>query len=368
MHTLKLNLKERSYNIVVGSHILAFLGEELAGLQLGKDAYIITNYFIKERYGSTLSDGLKKAGINFKFKTVPDSEKAKDIKIAASLIKDLARFDLRKQPFIIALGGGVVGDLSGFVASIYKRGIPYVQVPTTLLSQVDSSIGGKTAVDLNEGKNLAGAFYQPRLVFSDISLLKTLDKKQVASGMAEVIKYGLIKDRRLFEYLESKHANILKLKQEYLKHIVKSCARIKASVVSHDEREKKGLRTILNFGHTIGHAFESISYEKNTPVLHGYAVAWGMIAELYLSHKLLGFPKNILIDAVRLIKDAYGSFFISCNDYDRLFELMTHDKKNDTKEINFTLLADIGAIRTNQNTTQKEIFEALDFYCDSVGI
>ena len=358
MHTLKLNLKERSYNIVVGSHILAFLGEELAGLQLGKDAYIITNYFIKERYGITLSDGLKKAGINFKFKTVPDSEKAKDIKIAASLIKDLARFDLRKQPFIIALGGGVVGDLSGFVASIYKRGIPYVQVPTTLLSQVDSSIGGKTAVDLNEGKNLAGAFYQPRLVFSDISLLKTLDKKQVASGMAEVIKYGLIKDRRLFEYLESKHANILKLKQEYLKHIVKSCARIKASVVSHDEREKKGLRTILNFGHTIGHAIEAASrtYTYN----HGESIALGMLVALEISLKLDLIQESLLKRAELLISRVGLPVKITKVSTSKILKRHYYDKKFTGNTNKFVLLAGLGKVKIVKNVPLALIHYAIE--------
>jgi 3-dehydroquinate synthase len=347
MHTLKLKLKERSYNIVVGARILPLLGEQLTRLKLGKDAYIITNSRIKRRYGKLLSKGLNRAGINFKFKTVPDGEKAKDIKIAASLIKDLARFDLRKSPFIIALGGGVVGDLSGFVASIYKRGVPYVQVPTTLLSQVDSSIGGKTAVDLSEGKNLAGAFYQPSLVFSDISLLKTLDKKQIASGMAEVIKYGVIKDRQLFNYLEREYGNILKLKQEYLGYVVKSCARIKAAVVSQDEREKKGLRTILNFGHTIGHAIEaaSHSYEYN----HGESVALGMLVALEISLKLNLIKEPLLKRVELLIGNAGLPVKITKVSTAKILKKHYYDKKFTGSINKIVLIAGLGSVKIVKN-------------------
>jgi len=340
---LKLNLKARSYNIIVGTKILPHLGRYLARLKIGKDAYIVTNSFIKRRYGKILARGLKSYGFNFRFKTIPDSERAKDIKIAAFLIKDLAKFDFKKQPFIIAFGGGVTGDLSGFVASIYKRGIPYIQVPTTLLAQVDSSIGGKTAVDLSEGKNLAGAFYQPALVLSDTSLLRTLSKRQIASGLAEVIKYGVIKDRNLFIYLEREYKNILKLKEGSLEHIVRACARIKASIVSSDEKEEKGLRTALNFGHTLGHAIEAASgfYKYN----HGEAIALGMLAALEMSTKLKLIQESLLKRIELLVSNVGLPVRIDKVPTREILEKHYHDKKFIGNRNKFVLISGLGRVK-----------------------
>ncbi|MCX5706635.1 MAG: 3-dehydroquinate synthase, partial [Candidatus Omnitrophica bacterium] len=302
MRIIKVNLKKRSYNIIVGRDILSRLGKYLVKLRIGKDAYIITNSLVKNKYSKELAGSLTKAGFNFKFKTIPDTEKSKGFAVLSAVIKDLAKFDLKKQTFIIALGGGVVGDLSGFVASVYKRGIPYIQIPTTLLAQVDSSIGGKTAIDLQEGKNLIGAFYQPRLVFSDVKLLATLDKKQLRSGLAEVIKYGVIRDKGLFQYLEAQSKNILKSKLNALEHIVNSSAKIKAGIVQADEKEEKGLRTILNFGHTLGHAIEAAADFKKYN--HGEAVALGMLIASSIGEKLGLIDKNSVRRIEQLIKGA----------------------------------------------------------------
>ncbi len=284
MSRLKLKLKKQSYDIVIGAGTLGLLGKYLKKLDIGRDAYIITNAFLKNKYGSELKRGLLKSGFTVKFRTVPDTEKSKSIETAASLIKDITAYDKKKKIFIIAFGGGVVGDLAGFTASIYRRGIPYIQVPTTLLAQVDSSIGGKTAVDLSQGKNLVGAFYQPRLVFADTTLLKSLDNRQVRAGLAEVIKYGVIKDIRLFKFMEDNHKDILSLKPRALEFIITRCGKIKADVVSLDEKEEKGIRTILNFGHTIGHAIEAASGFKGYN--HGEAIALGMLAASDISVKL----------------------------------------------------------------------------------
>jgi len=284
MKTIKVNLKKRSYNITVGSGIINLLGSYIRKLNIGNDAYIITNPLIKKRYAGLLDKTLKQSGFNLRYKLVPDSEKSKSIETAAAVIKDIANYDKKKQLFIIALGGGVIGDLAGFVASIYKRGTPYIQLPTTLLAQVDSSIGGKTAVDLNQGKNLVGAFYQPRLVFVDIKILKTLSLRQIRAALAEIIKYGVIKDRDLFVYLEKNYKDILKLKPEKLEFIVSRCVDIKSKVIQRDEREEKGIRTILNFGHTIGHALEAAGgFRKYN---HGEAVALGMLVACGISKRL----------------------------------------------------------------------------------
>ncbi len=259
MNSIRVNLKERYYDIIPGKHILAQSGRLIRGLNLGRDVYIITNASIKDRYGAILEKSLTNAGFKSKFTQVLDSEKSKSLETAYSVINDLANYDKKKQICVIAFGGGVIGDLAGFIASIYKRGIPYIQIGTTLLAQVDSSIGGKTAVDLKTGKNLVGSFYQPKLVISDVSLLETLDLRQLRSGLAEVIKYGIIKDPVLFKYLEN-NSNVIAgdlIKTLNLEFIISRCARIKAKVVEQDEKEKKGIRTILNFGHTIGHAIEA---------------------------------------------------------------------------------------------------------------
>jgi len=284
MRIIRVRLAKRSYDIVVAKNAMGFLARYIRKLNIGESAYVITNNLIKRRCSSRLIRALQEAGLDFKIKIIPDTERSKSIPVLSSVINDLAKFDRKRRTFIIALGGGVVGDLSGLAASIYKRGIPYLQIPTTLLAQVDSAIGGKTALDLKEGKNLIGAFYQPRLVLSDVSLLKTLDQRQLRSGLAEVIKYGIIKDSSLFAYLEKEYKNILKAKPDVLEHVVAVSSRIKAGIVQADEREEKGLRTILNFGHSVGHAIEAASgFNRYT---HGEAVGLGMLVALEISSRL----------------------------------------------------------------------------------
>lgn len=357
MHRLKLNLKKSSYNIVIGRGILRRLGKYVCKLKVGTDAYVITNAFIKNRYGELLSKALRKSGITVKFKIVPDSEKSKSIEVATVVIKDITRYDKKRKIFIIALGGGVVGDLAGFVASIYKRGVAYIQVPTTLLAQVDSSIGGKTAVDLNQGKNLVGAFYQPRLVFSDVGILKSLDKRQVRSGLAEVIKYTLIKDAGLFTYLEKNYSGILDLKMPSLEFIVTRCSRIKAEIVQQDEREEKGIRTILNFGHTIGHAIEAAAGFKGYN--HGEAVALGMIAASGIS-KELSLINNAAAQKIKNLIAAVGlPTKIKKISIPNIIRMHYRDKKFSGVENKFVLIKGIGKTKIVRNVPLKIIREAL---------
>ncbi|MFA5362537.1 MAG: 3-dehydroquinate synthase family protein, partial [Candidatus Omnitrophota bacterium] len=227
MKTITVDLKERSYRIILGTDIIRFLGKYLVPLRLGDFACVITNPLLKHRYGAALMSELKHSGFDARFILVPDTERSKSFAAASRLIKELTGIDRKKRVFIIAFGGGVIGDLAGFTASIYRRGIPYIQIPTTLLAQVDSAIGGKTAVDLPEGKNLAGTFYQPRLVFSDTAFLRSLPAKQVAGGMAEVIKYAVIKDPKLFAYLEKNLSRIRDLDPRAMEFIVARCSAIK---------------------------------------------------------------------------------------------------------------------------------------------
>lgn len=347
MKTIPVKLGKRSYNIMIADNALAKAGKLIKDLKIGSDAYIITNTTINNLYGSNLQKILAASGINSKIKLIPDSEKSKSLQLAYSLIKDISQFAQKKKVFIIAFGGGVVGDLAGFVASIYKRGIAYVQVPTTLLAQVDSSIGGKTGVDLNEGKNLVGAFYQPRLVLADTKVLKSLTQKQLSSGLAEVIKYGLISDKKLFNFLESKSKDILAKKQSALEYIIASSANIKAKIVSADEKEEHGLRVILNFGHTIGHAIETAgNYSKYS---HGQAVALGMLVAAEISCSM-GLIDNVLLEKIESVIRKYNlPVKIKNLKLDRIIKAHYLDKKFIGAKNRFVLLQKIGKTKTTEN-------------------
>lgn len=357
MHCIKLNLKKRSYNIVVGNNIIKLLGKYLAKLNSGPDAYIITNASIKNKYGQFLNNALKQSGFNVRFKVVADTEKSKSIETASRVIKDIACFDKKKRIFIIAFGGGVIGDLSGFIASIYKRGTAYVQVPTTLLAQVDSSIGGKTAVDLIEGKNLLGTFYQPRLVFSDVGILKTLDLRQVRSGLAEVIKYAIIKEADLFSYLEKNYKDIIALKPGALEFIVRRSSYIKAKIVEQDEKEVRGLRTMLNFGHTIGHAVEAAAGYKRYS--HGEAIALGMLVAGDISMKLGLINRKITKKIENLIKAVGLPTKIEGITLEDIINAHYHDKKFSGSRNRFVLIAGLGKVKIVENIPLKIIQEAI---------
>jgi len=357
MRVIKVKLGKRSYDIAVGNKIIRSLGKQLKKLGLGNSAFIITNSLVRRKCAGELTGVLKKAGVSFKFRVIPDTEKSKSILTLSSVIRGLAKFDLQKRTFIIALGGGVVGDLSGLAASIYKRGIPYIQIPTTLLAQVDSAIGGKTAVDLREGKNLIGAFYQPRLVFSDVNLLKSLDSRQLRTGLAEIIKYGIIQDRQLFAYLEKNCADILRFKRQALVHIVNVSSRIKADIVSRDEREEKGLRTILNFGHTLGHAIECASgFNKYN---HGEAVGLGMLIALEISRKL-GLIKSSTQKRVEaLIKKCGLPVQIKGLSLKNIINAYHRDKKFIGSRNRLVLITGLGKAKVVENIPLETIEEAV---------
>ncbi|MFA5337960.1 MAG: 3-dehydroquinate synthase [Candidatus Omnitrophota bacterium] len=357
MRIIKVKLGRRSYAIAVGNKIIRFLDKELKRLNLGNSAFIITNPLVRNKCAGELIKVLKKAGLNFKIRLVPDTEKSKSLAVLSSVIRELAKFDLKKRTFIIALGGGVVGDLSGLVASIYKRGIPYIQIPTTLLAQVDSAIGGKTAVDLREGKNLIGAFYQPRLVFSDVAMLKSLGARQLRTGLAEVIKYGIIKDKRLFAYLEKNCQDILRLKTEKLAHIVNASSKIKADIVGSDEREEKGLRTVLNFGHTLGHAIEcACGFNKYN---HGEAVALGMLIALEIS-KSMGLIKAALQKRIAgLIKKAGLPNKIEGIALKNIIKAYHRDKKFIGRKNRLVLITGLGKAKVVENVSFGIIEEAV---------
>ncbi len=359
MKIIKVNLSRRSYNIIIGTGIIPELGKYIKGLNIGSSAYIITNPLIKNKYAAVLTKALKSAHLDIKFKLIPDSERSKSLEVVSSVLKDVAVYDKKREVFIIAFGGGVVGDMSGFLASIYKRGIPYIQVPTTLLAQVDSSIGGKTAVDLSQGKNLAGAFYQPRIVLAEINFLKSLDPRQIRAGLAEVIKYAIIKDARLFSYLEKNYRNILQLKAKDLEFIVARCAGIKAQITQKDEREERGLRTVLNFGHTIGHAIEAASSFKGYN--HGEAVALGILVACDISQRLELIDKAVLERIEKLIKIMGLPIKIEGVSLEKIIKAHYYDKKFIGARNKFVLIEAIGKSKIIRGIPESVIRECLRY-------
>ena len=263
-----------------------------------------------------------------------------------------------RSSLLVNVGGGVVTDLGGFVAATFKRGMRFMNVPTTLLGVVDAATGGKTGVNFKGLKNEVGVFAMPEKVVINPKFFETLDFKNRLSGYAEMLKHALIADPILLE--QTLVFDLDEFDVRRLSVLLKENIDVKEKIVEIDPREV-GQRKALNFGHTVGHAFESLSYEKGIPMLHGFAVMWGMVAELYLSLLKLRFDKAVLMRVLCFAKEYYGAFPYTCKEYDRLYELMMHDKKNSGGVVNFTLLAGVGDVRINQTVTKEEVFEALDF-------
>ncbi len=303
-----------------------------------------------------------------KFVEIAPNDDNKTLEALASVWTFLSENKATRKSLLINLGGGMVTDLGGFAASTFKRGMDYVNIPTTLLGAVDAAVGGKTGINFCGYKNEIGVINSSQSVLIDVNFFRTLTRKDLLSGYAEMIKHGLISDEKHWnDMLKFDLENIDYLQ---LQTLLRDSIAVKEKIVEIDPTEKN-IRKALNFGHTVGHAFESHAMEVGDAILHGYAVAYGMISELYLSHKICNFPKELMRQAVALIKENYGALPISCKVYDHLYDLMTHDKKNvGDGRILFTLLGDkgIGDIRINQDVDKKTILESIDYYRDVVGL
>ncbi len=294
--------------------------------------------------------------------TIPSTDAAKNLESVSLVWTALQAGGASRHSCMINLGGGMVTDLGGFAASTFKRGIDFINIPTTLLAQVDASVGGKTGINFGGLKNEIGVFNDAKYVILATQFLSTLDDENLRSGYAEMLKHGLISD-------DSHWAELLQFSFDQpdlprLQEMLARSVKVKENVVTQDPYEH-GLRKALNYGHTFGHAFESFSFrhaDQRPPLLHGYAVAAGMICELYLSTVKTAFPQDKMRQTVQFIRETYGHYTITCDDYDELIELMRHDKKNTSGIINFTLLGNIGDIRINQTATEEELKEAFDFY------
>lgn len=357
MEKVRVELKERSYDICIGKDILRNLGNALKSFELSKKIAIVSNPTVYPLYGKVISDSLKKNGFDVIVLTVPDGEEYKDLLWLEYIYNRLLSAKLDRKSALIALGGGVIGDITGFAASTYMRGISYIQVPTTLLAQVDSSVGGKTGVNHRLGKNMIGTFWQPRLVWIDVVTLKTLPERELLAGLSEVIKYGVIWDRQLFDFLETKKKKILFLDNKPLMHIIKRSCEIKAGIVSKDERES-GLRSILNYGHTIGHAIETAT--EYTRYLHGEAIAIGMCLEAELSSKLK-FIDSAELNNIKSLIESYGLPSKIPEDINKQIVLssMELDKKAVAGELKFILPERIGRVKIHKGIPQEVIRELL---------
>ncbi|TDX45411.1 3-dehydroquinate synthase [Orenia marismortui] len=357
MEQLKVELGERSYEIKIGYDILSKVGQYLKELNLGSKVMIITNELVDSLYGREVEQAIKKAGFEVNIAKIGDGEEYKVLDSAKNLYDQAVNANLDRSSTIIALGGGVVGDIAGFIAATYMRGVNFVQIPTTVLAQVDSSVGGKVAVNHPQGKNLIGAFYQPKLVVADIKVLSTLEPRQLKAGLAEVIKYGVIWDKEFFHFLEAKREEILELDIKTMEYLLKRCCEIKAEVVAQDEREM-GIRAILNYGHTIGHALEAVTdYQR---FVHGEGVAIGMVAAAKLANKLGILDLADVEKQEQLVKDFGLAVSFDALKINKIIKALAKDKKVKDGMIRFILAEEIGKVVIKSDLPHNIIREVLE--------
>ncbi len=362
MKTINLKLKSNPYNIYIEHNLTKKIPVLLKKLNLGNLGIVITSPKIYSAHKRVVDSvfGSK----DYKIIMVPNGESAKSEKTLFKVINKIVKADgIGKKIFIICLGGGTIGDLGGFAASIYKRGMPYVQIPTTLLAQIDSSIGGKTAIDLKEAKNILGSFYQPKAVFIDPTFLNTLPLREKKQGLAEAIKYGVIKDKNFFDYLKRNYRKIIKAKpdKKAVLKVVEVCASIKAKIVEEDEKDTKGVRAILNFGHTFGHALEAHFEYKNKNISHGEAVAIGMVYAGWLSLYLGYCSKEAyqeIVEAVELFSLPTKAKF---NPW-VLYKTLTYDKKFTSGKIRMILIKQIGKVEVVEGILPRKIRKTLTIF------
>lgn len=352
-----VNAASRRYPIFVGWGLLPRLGEKMLQVGLSGKAVIVSDKIVYPFYGSQTKRALEKAGFEVSSFSVPAGEASKNINRAVEIYDFLISRRVERNDVVVALGGGMVGDLCGFVAATYLRGIPWVQVPTSLVGMVDASIGGKVAVDHSKGKNLIGAFYQPRFVLADVQTLSTLSQRELTSGWAEVIKHGLIMDAEFFKMLEDDAEKLVNLMPDNTAKVIAHSACIKAKIVSEDEKET-GKRIILNYGHTVAHGLEAAT--SYTTFLHGEAVAIGMMVAARLSQRLGLLPKNAVQRQQALLKKFQLPIRCSGINLDKMLAAMELDKKVRSKAIQWVLLEEIGKATVRDNVSQSDVLSIFE--------
>jgi 3-dehydroquinate synthase len=352
MENVRVELGERSYSIRIGAGLIGKVGNWLKEIGLSNAGIIVSDETVADLYGALVLSSLKAAGFKVGLHTLPVGEEHKDLEQTSKIYDEMLRLGLERDSFILSLGGGVVGDTAGFAAATYMRGINFIQIPTTLLSQVDASVGGKVAVNLPQGKNLVGAFHQPRGVLIDPTVLKTLDERDVSSGFAEVIKHALIRDEAYFSFLEQNSARALSLDPSCMEKIIQRSCEIKSDVVSHDERER-GLRMILNLGHTIGHAVEAATSYRI--YRHGEAVAIGMVYASAIAVQLNCFAEAGHHRIVELLKAFHLPVLMERVRPDAITASLKRDKKVREGKVRFVLPRRIGEVFVTDEVTEKTI-------------
>lgn len=351
--TVHVDLAERAYDVRIGSGLLSHVGRYAQGLMIGSKCAVVTDSNVGPLYASAVLASLAASGITATVVTVPAGESSKSMAVVGDVCSQMLRAGLDRKSFLIALGGGVIGDLAGFAASIFMRGIPFIQVPTTVLSQVDSSVGGKTGVNTAEGKNLIGTFSQPSLVIADVDTLQSLPSREYCEGFAEIIKHAAIKDAAMFDDI-----NAVADDSGDLAALIRRNVAIKARIVEKDEHETSGLRALLNFGHTIGHAIEaSVPYGE---LLHGEAISLGMVAGARLSSQVAGLPVVTPAKIVGVLK-RFGlpTTLPASIGAETILEHMKHDKKFSEGKIRFVLLRALGEAYVSCDVTLAHIGNAI---------
>jgi 3-dehydroquinate synthase len=352
MEKIKVNLKECIYYIYIDFPIEK-IGEKIRNNKFGEKFVILSDKNVFPIYGEKVEISLEKENKIVEKIIIPPGEKQKNLNICFKIIDNLIKFEMNRDDTLINLGGGVINDIGGFVASIYMRGINYISIPTTLLSQVDASIGGKTGVNLPYGKNLIGSFYQPVFVIIDLKTNFTLPYKEIKQGLAEIIKYGVIKNKNIFKALEE--IRPCEIQKNY-KFLVRESVKVKVNIVEKDEKEKKGLREVLNFGHTLGHAIEISNIKRFS---HGDAISLGMIGETYISYKK-GICKKEIYERIKELCKKY-KLFTSFDgiEIEKIIEFMKYDKKIKGGKLRFVLPKEIGKVKRGFEIEEEEILKIL---------
>lgn len=346
--------------VIITKNIVSELASYLS-LHKHDKVFVLTDTNTREKCFPLLASVL--APVSTEIISIEAGDTHKDITQVIAIWDVLSRSGASRNSLLINIGGGMVTDLGGFAGATFKRGLHNINIPTTLMASVDAAVGGKTGINFNGLKNEIGSFYQPECVMIDCSFLKTLDRDNILSGYAEMLKHGLISDQKSFNEVlafDTENPDFDKLNE-----LVNTSVSIKERIVTEDPKEL-GIRKALNFGHTVGHALESLSFAQNRPMLHGHAIAAGMICELYMSHKSCNMPIDTVRQVTHFIKEQYPPFIFDCNDYEAIYNYMTHDKKNEGDQILFTLLGNIGDIRINQIISKDLILESLDFYRENI--
>lgn len=356
MRKVRVELGPQSYDIFIGHDLTAEIQDFVSKAGFSQKALLVTDSNVGPLYAQKVKEILEGAGLQVAVAEVPAGESSKSLQVAETLYTKCIELGLDRKSPIFALGGGVVGDLAGFIAATYMRGVPFVQMPTSLLAQVDSSVGGKVAVNHALGKNLIGAFYQPKAVFMDLELMQSLPKREIYTGLGEIIKYGIIYDADFFEFLETHQKEVLALAPEATVHMIARSCEIKAEVVSQDEKEA-GLRRILNFGHTMAHAIEQETGYKRYN--HGEAVAIGMVGAADISEQLGLIPHKTFERVQKLISDLHLPTKAEGCTVAHMYEDIFHDKKTVAGKVNWVLMTEIGKVIVRNDVPENVVKQAM---------